>query len=103
MFTYLAAYFVPLLAPANEMSYDTMQFYNAALAIVAGTGAAALSFRLMPPLSPVFRTRRFPGERFVSYGRPGWGHFYWLSIYVKILERVLRDRKANGRNVWHNK
>ena len=58
MFTYLAAYFVPLLAPANEMSYDTMQFYNAALAIVAGTGAAALSFRLMPPLSPAFRARR---------------------------------------------
>ncbi len=61
MFTYLAAYFVPLLAPANEMSYDTMQFYNAALAIVAGTGAAALSFRLMPPLSPAIRTRRLLG------------------------------------------
>ena len=61
MFTYLAAYFVPLLAPANEMSYDTMQFYNAALAIVAGTGAAALSFRLMPPLSPAFRARRLLG------------------------------------------
>jgi len=35
-----------------------VQFYNAALAIVAGLCAAALSFRLMPPLSPVFRTRR---------------------------------------------
>ena len=58
---YLAAYFVPLLAPANQMSYDTMQFYNAALAIVAGSGAAALSFRLMPPLSPAFRTRRLLG------------------------------------------
>ncbi len=52
------ANFVPLLAPANQMSYDTVQFYNAALAIVAGLGAAALSFRLMPPLSPAFRTRR---------------------------------------------
>jgi uncharacterized membrane protein YccC len=40
------------------MSYDTIQFYNAALAIVAGTGAAALSFRLLPPLSPAFRARR---------------------------------------------
>jgi uncharacterized membrane protein YccC len=28
------------------------------LAIVAGVGAAALSFRLVPPLSPAFRTRR---------------------------------------------
>jgi uncharacterized membrane protein YccC len=50
--------FNSLLAPANQMSYDTQQFYNAALAIVAGAGAAALSFRLLPPLSPAFRTRR---------------------------------------------
>jgi uncharacterized membrane protein YccC len=58
MFTAMAANFVPLLAPANPMSYDTQQFYNAALAIVAGVGAAAFSFRLLPPLSPAFRTRR---------------------------------------------
>ncbi|HEY4472595.1 MAG TPA: FUSC family protein [Stellaceae bacterium] len=58
LFTYMAAYFTPLLAPTNQMSYDTVQFYNSASAIVAGTGAAALSFRLMPPLSPAFRTRR---------------------------------------------
>ena len=57
-FTAMAANFVPLLAPANPMSYDTEQFYNAALAIVTGVGAAALSFRLIPPLSPAFRTRR---------------------------------------------
>jgi uncharacterized membrane protein YccC len=50
--------FMPLLAPANEMSYDTAQFYNAALAIFAGCTAASLSFRLIPPLSPAFRTRR---------------------------------------------
>jgi uncharacterized membrane protein YccC len=53
--TYL---FVPLLAPANQMTYDTVQFYNTALAIVGGTVVGALSFRLMPPLSPAFRTRR---------------------------------------------
>jgi uncharacterized membrane protein YccC len=50
--------FVPILAPTNPMSYDTLQFYNAALAIVAGCGAGALSFRLLPPLSPEFRTHR---------------------------------------------
>jgi uncharacterized membrane protein YccC len=49
---------VPLLAPANQMSYDTQQFYNSALAIVAGVGAAALAFRLLPPLPPALRTRR---------------------------------------------
>ena len=58
MFTAMVINFVPLLAPANQMSYDTVQFYNAALAIVAGSGAAAVSFRLLPPLSPALRTRR---------------------------------------------
>jgi uncharacterized membrane protein YccC len=58
LFTAMAANFVPLLAPTNEMNYDTEQFYNGALAIVAGLTAATLSFRLIPPLSPAFRSRR---------------------------------------------
>jgi uncharacterized membrane protein YccC len=58
MFATMAGNFVPLLAPANQMSYDTAQFYNSALAIVAGSGFAALSFRLLPPLSPPFQARR---------------------------------------------
>jgi uncharacterized membrane protein YccC len=58
MFTGMTLLFVPLLAPTNPMSYDTLQFYNGALAIVAGSSTAALSFRLLPPLSPAFRTFR---------------------------------------------
>ena len=58
MFAAMAGNFVPILAPANEMTYDTLQFYNSTLAIVAGCGVAALSFRLLPPLSPALRTRR---------------------------------------------
>jgi uncharacterized membrane protein YccC len=58
IFTGIVTPFVPLLAPTNPMSYDTQQFYNSALAIVAGVGAGACSFRLLPPLSPAFRTRR---------------------------------------------
>jgi uncharacterized membrane protein YccC len=58
MFTAMTFNFVPLLAPANSMTYNTEQFYNSALAIVAGLGGAALSFRWIPPLSPAFRTRR---------------------------------------------
>jgi uncharacterized membrane protein YccC len=50
--------FLLVLAPENQMTYDTAQFYNAALALLAGCGAATLSFRLLPPLSPAFRTRR---------------------------------------------
>jgi uncharacterized membrane protein YccC len=58
MFTAMTALFIPLLAPANQMSYDTLQFYNTALAIVAGVGIAVLAYRLLPPLPPALRTRR---------------------------------------------
>jgi uncharacterized membrane protein YccC len=58
IFTAATMNFIPLLAPANQMSYDPVQFYNAALAIAGGLAAATLSFRLMPPLSPGFRARR---------------------------------------------
>jgi hypothetical protein len=40
------------------MTYNPEAFYNAGLAIVFGAGFAALSFRLLPSLSPAFRTRR---------------------------------------------
>jgi hypothetical protein len=40
------------------MVYDTVQFYNGTVAILAGIAVALLSFRLLPPLSPAYRTRR---------------------------------------------
>jgi uncharacterized membrane protein YccC len=58
MFAAMTLTFIPLLAPTNQMVYDTVQFYNGTLAIVAGTAVALLSFRLLPPLSPAYRTRR---------------------------------------------
>jgi uncharacterized membrane protein YccC len=57
-FTAMAFFFIPLLAPANQMNYDPQQFYNTSSAIVGGVGSAALAFRLLPPLSPALRTRR---------------------------------------------
>jgi uncharacterized membrane protein YccC len=58
IFTAAAANFIPVLAPTNEMTYDTVKFYNNALAIVTGLGVAAFSFTLLPPLSPGYRARR---------------------------------------------
>jgi uncharacterized membrane protein YccC len=58
LFTGMVTVFIPLLAPTNPMSYDTQQYYNAALTIIAGAGAGAFSYRLLPPLSPAYRTRR---------------------------------------------
>ena len=58
IFTGMVTVLVPLLAPTNPMSYDQQQYYNTALTIIAGVAAAAFSFRLLPPLSPAYRTRR---------------------------------------------
>jgi uncharacterized membrane protein YccC len=71
--------FVPLLSPANQMSYDTIQFYNFALAIVAGSGAAALSFRLLPPLSPAFRARRLLALTLRDLRRLATGPALWTA------------------------
>jgi uncharacterized membrane protein YccC len=56
--TGMAVTFGPLLAPTNQMNYDTQQFYNSALAIFTGSAAAVLSFRLVPPVPAELRTRR---------------------------------------------
>jgi uncharacterized membrane protein YccC len=56
--TAMAFNVIPLLAPTNEMNYDTAQYYNSALAIVVGCGVAPLAFWLLPPLSPALRVRR---------------------------------------------
>ena len=85
MFTAMAANFVPLLAPANQMSYDTQQFYNAALAIVAGVGAAAISFRLLPPLSPALRTRRL------------------LALTLRDLRRLTTGRIPDAPDDWQSR
>jgi uncharacterized membrane protein YccC len=58
VFTAMAFNFMPLLSPTNQMNYNTVQFYNAALAIVAGCSVAPLAFRLLPVPSPEVRTRR---------------------------------------------
>jgi uncharacterized membrane protein YccC len=76
--------FGPLLAAENEQSYDPQQYYNAALAIFAGSGAAALSFRLLPPLSPAFRARRLLALtlrdlRRLAAGRASWSAPDWES------------------------
>ena len=58
VFVPMVANFIPLLGPTNPMTYNTVQFYNSSMSIVGGTCVGVLFFRLLPPLSPAFRTRR---------------------------------------------
>ncbi len=53
--------FVVLLGPTNQQTYDVAAFYNTSLGIVVGSGVGTLAFRLIPPLSPAYRTRRLLG------------------------------------------
>jgi uncharacterized membrane protein YccC len=77
VFMGLAAWFIPLLGPANHMSYNTVQFYNSAVAIVGGIGVAALLFRLILPLSPTFRTRRLMALSLRDLRRLAAGAIAW--------------------------
>jgi uncharacterized membrane protein YccC len=85
IFVAMTANFIPLLAPANQMSYDTQQFYNAALAIVAGVGVAALAFRLLPPLSPALRSRRL------------------LALTLRDLRRLTTGRIPQNSDNWESR
>ena len=58
LFTAMTLLFIPILRPSNPMTYDPEAFYNAGMVIVCGAGFGALSYRLLPPLSPAFRIRR---------------------------------------------
>jgi uncharacterized membrane protein YccC len=58
VFTGMTITFVPLLAPTNQMNYDTVQYYNLVLALFAGTGLGTVAFRLLPLPSQEFRARR---------------------------------------------
>jgi uncharacterized membrane protein YccC len=77
-----AAMFVPVLQPTNEMSYDTVQFYNSALGIFVGFAMAPLSYLLVPPLSPSFRTRRL------------------LNLTLRDLRRLAMNRLSVGADDW---
>jgi len=85
VFTTIAFVFLPLVAPTNQMSYDTAQFYNSALATLAGCGIAALAFALLPPLSPAVRTRRL------------------LALALHDLRRLATARQLPTSADWENR
>jgi uncharacterized membrane protein YccC len=78
LFTGMTIQFMPLLAPTNPMNYDPLAYYNTGLAIITGCAVGALSFLLIPPLSPVFRTRRL------------------LTLTLRDLRRVALGRIPDG-------
>jgi uncharacterized membrane protein YccC len=74
LFTGMTMVFIPLLQPTNPITYDQSAFYNTGLAIISGCAAGAMSFRLLPPLSPAFRTRRLLALSLRDLRRLAVGH-----------------------------
>jgi uncharacterized membrane protein YccC len=51
-------FFVPLLSINNRMTYDPLQFWNSAFAILAGIAVGAVAMLILPPVSPAIRSSR---------------------------------------------
>jgi uncharacterized membrane protein YccC len=73
---------LPMLALENQPSYDATHFLNAALAISAGTVAAAIFMRLLPPLPPARRIRRL------------------LALTLRDLRRLTARRTRFEKEAW---
>jgi uncharacterized membrane protein YccC len=73
---------VPLVGPTNQMVYNTQSFYNTAMGVIAGMGAAVLALVLLPPLPPAVRVRRL------------------LALTLRDLRRLAAGRLAPAANDW---
>jgi uncharacterized membrane protein YccC len=104
IFTGMVTVFIPLLAPTNPMSYDPQQYYNTAMTIVAGAGAATFSFRLLPPLSPAYRARRLLAltlrdlRRLVTGPLPGTPQDWEQRMYARFA--LLPDEAQPLQRAW---
>jgi len=58
LFTAATFNFVPMLNVTNGMNYDASQFWNGAIAILAGIAVGAVAMLIVPPVSPGIRTQR---------------------------------------------
>ncbi len=85
LMTAMGVNFMALLAPTNPMTYDTSQYYNAALSIVVGCVIAPLAFSLLPPLGPAPRTRRL------------------LALALDDLRRLAVDRQLTPLEDWEGR
>ena len=91
VFIAATANFIPLLAPTNQISFDTLTFYNNALAIVGGSIAGTVILRVIPPVPTRVRAHRLLGLTLRDLRRlarhPGrWTPDQWRSrIFARLM------------------
>ncbi len=83
--------FVPLVGPANEISFNTLGFYNSALGIVGGSLAGALFLVLIPPVPQPLRAERLVDltlreMRAIAAGRATPSSVAWQHrVYARLI------------------
>jgi uncharacterized membrane protein YccC len=82
VFVAAAGNLIPILAIENQTNFDAVRLFNVGLAVVAGTAAPMLFFRLLPPLTPERRIRRL------------------LTLTLRDLRRLLRGERRFSQDAW---
>ena len=83
--------FIPLLAPSNEMTFDTVSYLNTALALLTGCAAGGLALLLIPPLPPGIQSQRLVDSsirdlRRMAKGRRNWTlHDRQGRLYARMI------------------
>lgn len=88
----LAAYFIPatlnfipLLAPSNEMTFDTLSYLNTALGLLTGCAAGGLALLLIPHLPPRIQSQRL------------------IDLSIRDLRRLAADSKNWTLHEWQGR
>ena len=86
LFTFAAAVnFLPMLNITNGMNYDASQFWNGAIAILAGIAVGVVAMLVIPPLSPAIRARRL------------------LALTLADLRRLARRASPGRQDDWESR
>ncbi len=77
--------FVPLVGPSNQITFDTVSFYNSALGIVGGCLAGALALVLIPPVPKLMRADRL------------------VELSLRDLRRIASGRRTPTPAAWQHR
>jgi uncharacterized membrane protein YccC len=83
--------FVPLLMPTNQMTYNSLAYYNTSLGLLPGCAAGGLALILIPPLSIQLRSQRLVDLSIRDLGRLAAGRRHWTlgqwqsRVYARLL------------------
>ena len=83
--------FTPLLAPTNQMTYNTLTYFNTSFGLLSGCVAGALALLLIPPVSAPTRSQRLVDLsirdlRRLAAGRRNWTLSQWRGrLYARLV------------------